>query len=109
MRDMPGYLEPVRSRTKWLDLIYRSDLTPEHKLTATILSKTMIFNKKERLSMTNISPYTVSRILNVSIPEAQTWIDDLLNYGWLWDTGSSAGARNFYILCINLKPKELRK
>lgn len=109
MRDMPGYLEPVRGRTEWLDLIYRSDLTPEHKLTATVLSKTMIYNKKEQLFMTNISPYTVSRVLNVSILEAKVWIDDLLDYGWLWDTGTSVGARTFYILCINLNPKELRK
>lgn len=109
MRDMPGYFEPVRSRTDWLDLVYRSDLTPEHKLTATILSKTLIYNKKERLLMTNISPYTVSRILNVSIPEASKYIDELVDYGWLWDTGRSSGARTFYVPCINLKPKELRK
>ena len=109
MKDMPGYLQPVWSRTKWLDLIYRSDLTSEHKLTATILSKTIIYNKKEKLYMTNTSPYTVSRILNVSIPEAKVWIDDLVNLGWLWDTGTSSGARTFYIACINLKPKELRK
>lgn len=109
MRDLPGYLERIKSVTSWLDLIYRSDLSPEHKLTATIISRAMIYNKKEMMYMTNISPYTVSRILHVSIPEAKAWIDDLVDYGWLWDTGKSQGARTHYILCINLKPKELRK
>ena len=109
MRDMPGYLEPVRNRTKWLDLVYRSDLAPEHKLVATILSSALIYHKKERVFMTNLSPYSVSRILKVSIPEAKEWIDELVDYGWLWDTGKSAGARTFYVPCINLKPKELRK
>lgn len=109
MKDMPGYLVPVKNQTKWLDLVYNSDLEPMHKLTATVLSKTTLWNKQERLYMTNCSPYTVSRILKTSIPEAKVYMQDLLDYGWLWDTGKPRGARQVYITCVNVKPKEIYK
>lgn len=109
MREMPGYLQPIYRRVKWLDLIYRSDLSAMHKLTATVLSKTTSYNRKKQLSMTNCSPYTVSRILNTSVDEARQYMNDLLELGWLWDTGRPAGARQVYVICVNLKPKELRK
>lgn len=109
MRDMPGYLQPVYRQVKWLDMIYRSDLSPMHKLTATVLSKTTSYHKKQQLAMTNCSPYTVSRILNTSVDEAKQYMGDLLDLGWLWDTGRPAGARQVYVTCVNLKPKELRK
>lgn len=109
MREMPGYLEPVYRQTKWLDMIYRSDLDPMHKLTATVLSKTAIYNRKKQLSLTNCSPYTVSRVLNTSIDEAKLYMQELQDYGWLWDTGQPIGARQVYVTCINLKPTELRK
>lgn len=109
MRDIPGNLEPVYRHVKWLDLVYRSDLSPMHKLTASVLARTAIYNKKIQLSMTNCSPYTVSRILNTSISEAQSHMQDLLDRGWLWDTGRPKGARQVYVLCVNLAPKELRK
>lgn len=109
MKEMPGYLEPVYQQTKWLDMVYRSDLSPMHKLTATVLSRTAIYQKKKQLSMTNCSPYTVSRILKTSIDEAKKYMHDLLDYGWLWDTGRPIGARQVYVTCVNVAPQEIRK
>lgn len=109
MRDIPGSLLPSENKHKWLDLVYRSYLTPEEKLAASVLFFTLKWNKRHACYMTECTDYTVSRILNMSKTEAQQHIARLEELGWIWDTGMAHGARKFYIICVNLQPVELRK
>lgn len=109
MRDIPGNLVPIRDKAKWIDMIYRSYLSPEEKLAGSVLYFTVKWNKKNQCFMTECSHYSVSRILNMNKEEAEKYLSNLEKLGWIWDSGESYGARKRYIICVNVEPTELRK
>lgn len=108
MRDVPGNLIPTR-KDKWLSLLLRSEQSAEVKLAGYILYKTAIFNKKHVMTMTNCSNYTVSVVLKTNSEEAEACIKELIDAGWLWDTGLKAGARFAYTLTVNVEPQRMKR
>lgn len=108
MRDLPGNLIPTR-KDEWLNLLLRSEQPPEVKLAGYVLYKTARWNKKNAVTMTDCSVYTISLILKTNSEEAQQYVDELLDAGWLWDTGIKVGARFAYALTVSVEPARLKK
>lgn len=108
MRDLPGNLIATR-KDEWLSLLLRSEQPPEVKLAGYVMFKTAKWNKKNFVTMTNCSLYTVSLVLKTNSEEAQRSVQELLDAGWLWDTGIKTGARFAYALTVNVEPARLKK
>lgn len=108
MRDIPGNLVPT-SKDKWLSLLLRSEQSPEVKLAGYVMFKTAKYNKKYETAMTNCSLYTISLVLKSNSDEAEKLVQELLDAGWLWDTGIKLGARFAYALTVNVEPARLKK
>lgn len=108
MKDIPGNLIPT-SKDKWLSLLLRSEQSAEVKLAGYIMQKTARYNKKTMTTMTNCSLYTISLILKTNSDEAGQYVQELLDSGWLWDTGVKVGARFAYALTVSVEPARLKK
>lgn len=108
INDLPGHLEPIYSMTKWLDLLYKSRLSAEHKLAGTVLGRTCSYNKSKQLQLSAISNYEISRRLNLQQDTVQSLLDDLEHHGWIFYI-SNIGARKVYALTFSLLPVEAKK
>lgn len=104
MKQPPGYLQPVYSANEWLSLIYKTDLTPLQKLVATVISRTCNYSTRCVMQLSDISYYSISRIIKANSEEVKVIIDELLALGWLHDTGLTSGARKKYGLTFSLIP-----
>lgn len=102
--DPPGHLKPIFRMTEWLDLFYKSQLSAEHKLVGSVVARTCSYNRKQQLQLSSISNYSISRILNMTQDSVQKLLDDLVKYGWLFDTNKRIGARKVYALTFSLLP-----
>jgi hypothetical protein len=101
---LPGRLEPVYSFTKWLDLVYKSDLDDRTKLVATVMARCSAYSRKDKVTYSTVSNYSVSRILKVNSSEAALEIAELVRLGWIWPEGVKS-----YILTFSKIPVEMRK
>lgn len=108
MRELPGNLIPTK-KNEWLSLLLRSEQSAEVKLAGYVMFKTAKWNKKYFATMTNCSLYTVSLILKTNSEEAAERVQELLDAGWLWDTGIKVGARYAYALTVNVEPEQMKK
>lgn len=108
MRDVPGNLIPTR-KEEWLSLLLRSEQSAEVKLAGYVMYKTAKWNKKNMLTLTNCSLYTVSLVLKTNSEEAGEYVQELLDAGWLWDTGLKVGARFLYALTVNVEPQRMKR
>lgn len=108
MRELPGNLIPTK-KNEWLSLLLRSEQSAEVKLAGYVMFKTAKWNKKNFATMTNCSLYTVSLILKTNSEEAAERVQELLDAGWLWDTGIKVGARYAYALTVNVEPEQMKK
>ena len=108
MKELPGNLIPTR-KEEWLSLLLRSEQPADVKLAGYVMFKTARWNKKHFITMTNCSLYTVSLILKTNSDEAEAKIQELLDAGWLWDTGIKVGARYAYALTVNVDPEQMKK
>ncbi len=108
MKSPPGWLQPIYQQNHWLDLVLKSDLSPNHKLVAVVVSRTCSYNKYRKLSLSNVSPYSISRIIHTNQEEVEAYLDDLIELGWLFDTGYREGARRIYTTTFSLIPGKLR-
>jgi len=107
MRDVPGNLIPT-PKDKWLGLLLRSEQSAEVKLAGYVMYKTARYNKKNFVTMTNCSLYTISLVLKCNSEEAEKYVQELLDAGWLWDTGIKVGARYAYALTVSVEPQRLK-
>lgn len=101
---LPGHLQPVYKTGKWLDYLFASNLSAEHKLVGTVISRTCQYSRHKQLQLSLISIYTITRIVKLPKPKVQTIVDDLIRLGWLFDTGKNIGARKIYTLTFSLLP-----
>lgn len=108
MKDVPGSLVPT-TKDKWLGILLRSEQSAEVKLAGYVLYKTAKWNKKYHITMTNCSLYTISLILKTNSEEAGLRVQELIDSGWLWDTGIRTGARHAYALTVSVEPQRLKK
>lgn len=108
MKDVPGNLIPT-SKDKWLSLLLRSEQSAEVKLAGYVIYKTAKYNKHHMMTMTNCSLYTISLVLKTNSEEAGAFMDELLNSGWLWDTGIKTGARFAHALTVNVEPAHMKR
>lgn len=90
--------------SKWLDLLFKTSLSAEHKLVGTVIARTCVYNKPNQLLLSNISMYSISRILNINSQEVNILVTQLEQLGWLFDTGQRAGARYILALTFSLIP-----
>ena len=104
MNERPGYLEPIYSQNGWLDLVLRSDLDDTTKLVAVVVSRTAQYNRTQQLMLTNVSDYSIGRIIQKNKYEVRDHIELLFDNGWLHDTGSRRGARKVFALVFSLIP-----
>lgn len=108
MKDLPGNLIPTR-KDEWLGLLLRSEQSAEMKLAGYVMFKTSKYNKLHGITMTNCSLYTVSLILKCNSEEVEKYVQELIDAGWLWDTGIKVGARFAHALTVNVEPARLKK
>lgn len=102
-------LVPLTNRTKWLQLVYRSDLSVTTKLVASVIKETCMYQSKHKMQLSSISAYSISRILKSNSAEVQPHLDLLFDNGWLYDTEIGTGAKKVYGLTFKLKPdKKIR-
>lgn len=101
---LPGKLEPVYSFTKWLDLVYKSDMSDRLKLTATVMARCSSYSRKDQLTYSTVSNFAVSRILKTNSVEASAEIAELVRLGWLWPENIKT-----YILTFSKIPVDMRK
>src|SRR6187431_838363 len=101
---LPGHLQPIYKTGKWLDYLFASNLSPEHKLAGTVISRTCQYSRFKQLQLSLVSIYTITRIVKLSKKEVQSIVDDLIRLGWLFDTGKNVGARKIYALTFSLLP-----
>lgn len=104
MKDMPGHLEPVYQKTKWIDLVLKSDLPYQHKVVAMVLFQTATYNRQHRLTLSVVSNYTISRYIKTNSEEAEKIRDDLESLGWIFNTGLKHGAKFVHALTFSLVP-----
>ena len=107
--EMPGYLQPILQQNKWMDLLMKSDLSSDHKIVGLAISRTSSYNRQKKLSLCSISPYSISRIIKTNSKEVEPYLDDLIENGWLWDTGTRLGAKRVYAMTFNLLPRKIRQ
>lgn len=108
MRDIPGNLVPTK-KDKWLSLLLRSEHSAEVKLAGYVMYKTARWNKKYYATLTNCSLYTISLVLKTNSDEAAESVQELIDNGWLWDTGTKVGARYIYALTVNVEPARMKR
>lgn len=108
MNHPPGQLEPVYPPMAWLDTVLKSEMSPESKLVALVLSQSSSYFRTSGYVMTNISPYSIGRIIKKTSPEVEEILLELCELGWIYDTGNRTGARRMYILTINKLPGRIR-
>lgn len=108
MRDIPGNLMPTK-KDQWLNLLLRSEQSAEVKLAGYVMYKTARWNKKYFATLTNCSLYTISLILKTNSEEAAVYVQELLDAGWLWDTGTKVGARYLYALTVSVEPARMKR
>lgn len=104
MIDLPGHLKPIVSKDDYLDLLFKSRLPSDHKLVGTVVARSCSYVRKDGVQVSAISNYSISRILNRSQESCQVLLDDLVKYGWLFDTGRKIGARKMFVLTFSLLP-----
>lgn len=104
MKDIDGHIEPITSATRWLDLVFRSDLDYAKKLVAAAVARTCVYNRKHKMSLSSISIYSISRVLQMSTAETVDQVEKMIELGWLFDTEIGAGATKVYALTFSLIP-----
>lgn len=109
VEDMPGNLKLMYKTNEWLDLVFKSDLEPIVKLVAVVISKTFVYNKTRKMYLSNISTYSISRIVKTSQDEVRECLEVLFNNGWLYDTGQRSGARMMFTPTFSLTPIKMRR
>lgn len=102
--DLPGHLESIAQPGRWLDLLFKANLSAEHKLIGVVISRTAVYNRKKQLQICLISKYSITRLVNLNQDEVQDRIDDLIRLGYLHDTGKRAGAKMIFALTFSLIP-----
>lgn len=102
--ELPGGLQAIYRESVWLDYLFKSRLSAEHKLIGVVISRSAVYNSKKALQLTLISKYSISRIVNLNQDEVQSHIDDLIRLGYLYDTGQRAGAKMIFALTFSLIP-----
>lgn len=105
MKEVSGALQPIYQTNKWLDLLFKSDLTPTHKLAGVVIARTCTYYKQKQLQLSDISYYSISRIVKLPSEDVKKVVDDLIELGWLFDTGVQNGARHVYALTFSLQPR----
>lgn len=108
MKELPGSLIPTK-KDEWLNLLLRSEQPADVKLAGYVMFRTAKWSKKHFVTMTNCSLYTISLVLKTNSDEAAEKVQELLNTGWLWDTGIKVGARYAYALTVNVQPEQMKK
>ena len=88
----------------WLDLLFKAELSAEHKLVGVVISRSCAYNRRESKQLSEITPYSISRILKVPSTRVGEIIIDLEKLGWLFDTGIHKGARRVFALSFSLLP-----
>ncbi|ASZ74871.1 hypothetical protein FDI69_gp055 [Rhodococcus phage Trina] len=104
MKDIAGHIKPILGATQWLDLVFKSDLSAEHKLIAAVIARTCLYNRTVKMQLSSISLYNISRILKMNQQEVSVLVDKLIVNGWLFDTERAAGATKVYALTFSLLP-----
>lgn len=104
MIELPGHIEPVYRVGTYLDLLYKSRLSSDHKLVGTVVARTCSYNKRDKAQLSAISNYAIGRILNLGPESVERVLADLVNYGWLYDSGRRIGARKVFVLTFSLIP-----
>lgn len=104
MIDLPGHLQPIYTSDEYLDLLYKSRLSSDHKLVGTVVARSCSYVKRDQVQVSAISNYSISRILNLSQQTCQELLEDLVKYGWLFDTERKVGARKMFVLTFSLIP-----
>lgn len=102
--ELPGHLKPIYSPSYYLDLLYKSRLSSDHKLVGTLVARFCSYDRKNSLQMAAVTNYSLSRLLNGHPDRVQEILDDLIKYGWLFDTGRRIGARKVLVLTFSLVP-----
>lgn len=102
--DIPGYLEIVDSPARWLDYLFASNVSANHKLCGAVIARTCSYDRQKRLSLSLISNYSISRIVKMNSSEVQVLLDDLQRLGYLYDTKNNAGAKKIFALTFSIKP-----
>jgi hypothetical protein len=102
--DLPGHLKIIYSTTQYLDLLYKSKLNSDHKLVGTLVARTCSYDKNNQLQLSAITNYSIGRLINRGPEKVQQLLDDLVEYGWLFDTGRRIGARKIFALTFSLIP-----
>lgn len=104
MTDLPGHLQPIYSTKTYRDLLFKSRLSSDEKLVATVISESCSYDRKKQLQISGISAYSISRILNCTKETVEKHLEQLIHYGWIFDTGRRIGARKVLVLTYSLIP-----
>jgi hypothetical protein len=88
----------------WLDLLFKTELSAEHKLVGVAISRTCAYNRRESKQLSEITPYSISRIIKEPSDKVSEIITELENLGWIFDTGVHKGARRVFALSFSLLP-----
>lgn len=104
MSEIPGHLQVIYSLNTYFDLLYASELSADHKLVATVVARTCSYDRKNQMQVSAVTNYAISRVINKSQDTVQKLLEDLVEYGWLFDTGKRIGARKVFTLTFSLIP-----
>jgi hypothetical protein len=100
---LPGHLASMGQPGHWLDILFKSRLSSDHKLVGVVISRSATYNRKKQLQICMISNYSITRILQKNQPEVQSMVDDLIRLGYLFKIGN-AGAKQIYALTFSKIP-----
>lgn len=100
----PGNISPIYSRTRWMELVFKTNLSSDHKLVAVVISNSSSYVRRYKASISEISNYSISRVLNLTQDSVQKIIDDLMRLGWLVDSEKRLGSRGLYYLTMSVYP-----
>ncbi len=103
-QDLPGHLKAITNSDVWLDYIFKSRLSSDHKLVAVVVMRTCVYNRQKAIQQSLLSNYTISRIVQKNSEQVQSILDNLVELGWLYDTGYRAGAKKIFVLTFSKIP-----
>ena len=102
--DFPGHLRPIFYRSEWKDIFYKSRLSAEHKLVGDVIAGTCTYKKSDKAQVSAVTTNAISRILNLGPRRVEELVQDLVKYGWIFDTERRIGARKVFALTMSTIP-----
>lgn len=102
--ELPGYIEYITAPAYWLDLVFKSSLSSNHKLVAAVIRASLVYNRAKHRQETLISDYSLSRIIGINQDEVRLIVSELINLGWLYCNDTYTGSKKLYSPTFSVIP-----